>query len=258
MLAYQGWVIGMFPAFKIYFSFNATPRETSRPDDSVTISINDQSIDASINDRTAPGTNHHRYLMAKQKIEKYIISQDLNLGMMFAIIDTDSSSTIAFNEFREKMRMMHLHLEDDEANAFFRHLDIDNSNSIDFVEFINEFAGLCTEKVIKNIKTILTRGGIDPDYFFNKHAKMDRSHNKMTTIEFEHLLKEVQPDLIKAEIHHVKKHFDRSNTGQVTKNDFLHVISSEFVEHKTFNLSIEDIVKPLATKLQKFNINLGL
>lgn len=43
----------------------------------------------------------------------------------------------------------------------------------------------------------------------------------------------------------------------MTKSDFLHVISSEFVEQKTFNLSIEDIVKPLATKLQKFNINLA-
>ena len=112
--------------------------------------------------------------MAKSKIEKYIISQDLNLGMMFAIIDTDSNSTIAFNEFRQKMRMMHLPLDDEEANAFFRHLDINNSNTLDFVEFVNEFAGLCTDKVIKNIKKILTQGGIDPDYFFNKHAKMDR------------------------------------------------------------------------------------
>lgn len=155
------------------------------------------------------------------------------------------------------MNGMHIPLDEDEASAFFRHLDINGSNSIDFEEFVNEFASLSTEKVIKNVKKILTDGGIDPDYFFNKYAKNDRTHNKMMVSEFQSLLKEVQPRLIQREIYHVVKHFDRGNTGQITKSDFLHVISSEFVENKTFHLSIEDIVKPLATKLQKFNLNLA-
>lgn len=133
--------------------------------------------------------------------------------MMFAIIDTNSNSEISFAEFRQKMNAMHIPLEDDECHAFFRHLDINGSNSVDFVEFVNEFASLSTEKVIKNIKKILTQGGIDPDYFFNKHAKMDRTHNKMMVSEFTNLLKEVQPNLIKREIYHVIKQFDRGNTG---------------------------------------------
>ena len=63
--------------------------------------------------------------------------------------------------------------------------------------------------------------------------------------------------MIKREIYHLVKHFDRGNKGQVTKTDFLHVISSDFVEQKTFNLSIEDVIKPLATKAKRFGQNLS-
>ena len=35
------------------------------------------------------------------------------------------------------------------------------------------------------------------------------------------------------------------------------MISSDFIEQKTFNLSIEDVIKPLASKARKFNLNFG-
>ena len=41
-----------------------------------------------------------KYNSAKQKIENYILSHDLNIGMMFAIMDTNSDSEISFPEFR--------------------------------------------------------------------------------------------------------------------------------------------------------------
>ena len=99
--------------------------------------------------------NQQKYMHAKQKIEQYVIQQDLNLGMMFAIIDTNSDSELSFPEFRQKMRAMHIALDDEELSAFFRKLDINGSGSIDFDEFVNEFASLNTEKVISKIKKIL-------------------------------------------------------------------------------------------------------
>jgi len=36
------------------------------------------------------------------------------------------------------------------------------------------------------------------------------------------------------------------------------VLQSEYIEQKVFNLSIEDVIKPLATKARKFNANLSL
>jgi len=79
----------------------------------------------------------------------------------------------------------------------------------------------------------------------------------MTHAEFRSLLLYIQPQLIKREIYHLQKHFDRGNKGSVTKKDFLHVLQSEYIEQKVFNLSIEDVVKPLATKARKFNANLS-
>ena len=79
----------------------------------------------------------------------------MNLGMMFAIIDTNSDSSVSLPEFKQKMRAMHIQLTEDESSAFFRKLDINNSNSIDFDEFVNEFATLNTEKIVSKIKKIL-------------------------------------------------------------------------------------------------------
>mmetsp|Transcript_46373 Transcript_46373/g.61418 ORF Transcript_46373/g.61418 Transcript_46373/m.61418 type:complete len:136 (+) Transcript_46373:2589-2996(+) len=37
----------------------------------------------------------------------------------------------------------------------------------------------------------------------------------------------------------------------------MHVVSSDYVEQKTFNLGIEDVIKPLASKARRFQLNLG-
>ena len=107
---------------------------------------------------------------------------------------------------------------------------MNNSQTMDFDEFVNEFATINTEKIIEKIKKILVQGKIDPEYFFNKHCIKDRTNSKLTSGEFASLLKEVQPQLIKREVYHMQKHFDRGNKGSVTKTDFLHVISSDFIE----------------------------
>ena len=171
--------------------------------------------------------NPSKYNSARQKIENYIISQDINLGMMFAIMDTNSNSEISFPEFKQKLRAMHIPLDDEEFQSFFRKLDIDNSQSITFDEMVNEFHSIAVEKCIRNIKKILVEGGVDPDFFFTKHAKMDRTHSKMSHQEFTALLKDIQPKLIRREIYHVIRYFDRGSKGRITKEDFLHAITTE-------------------------------
>ena len=258
-IAYQSWILSKFPNLKIHFTINVTPRDTSRIDEStaqIEASSSAHIIDQSINRSNEMANSQHKYLSAKAKIEQYILSQDLNLGMMFAIMDTNSDSDVSFPEFKQKMRQMHVQLDEDEVQAIFRKLDLNGSGSIDFDEFVSEFAAINTEKIIKKIKNILFRGKIDPEYIFNKHCLADRTNQKLQHSEFKNLLKEIEPQLIKREVSHCIKHFDRGNKGQVTKTDFLHVISSDFIEQKTFNLSIEDVIKPLATKARKFNANI--
>ena len=53
-------------------------------------------------------------------------------------------------------------------------------------------------------------------------------------------------------------HLDRGRKGFVTKNDFLTAIRSEFVQQQTFQISIEDVIKPLATKAKKYGAHVSL
>ena len=91
--------------------------------------------------------------------------------MMFAIMDTNSNSMISLPEFKQKMRSMHIPIDEDETTAFFRKIDINGSGSIDFDEFVNEFAEINTEKIIGKIKRIFVAAKTDPEYYFNKYCK---------------------------------------------------------------------------------------
>ncbi len=95
--------------------------------------------------------------------------------MMFALIDTNSDSEISYPEFRQKMRAMHLTLDEDELKAIFNKLDVNNDHSINYDEFINEFASMNTEKIVEKMKKILTSSKIDPEYYFEKHCILDRT-----------------------------------------------------------------------------------
>ena len=115
--------------------------------------------------------------------------------------------------------------------AFFRGLDRNNSGAIDFGEFVNEFADINTDKFIQKMKKTFTESKIDPAVIYDKYAVNDPTKKKMNHTEFVNMLKfVVRQSLIPQEIHHLKRAFDRGNKGFVTKEDFLNVVYSDFVE----------------------------
>lgn len=71
----------------------------------------------------------------------------------------------------------------------------------------------------------------------------------MSTKELKKMLKDLIPQLKPIEVDQILKHFDKGNTGSVTKIDFIEILSKDahFEERKTHLLTIEDVVKPLAT-----------
>ena len=64
---------------------------------------------------------------AALKFERYVMSQDLSLGVMFAIIDSDADMYVSFAEFKSKLRQMDLRLDDEEILSFFKSLDINGN-----------------------------------------------------------------------------------------------------------------------------------
>lgn len=60
------------------------------------------------------------------------------------------------------------------------------------------------------------------------------------------------------ELNYILKHFDQGSKGYVSKSDFMSILSGEIRETATsgFQLSIEDIIKPLATRCLKYGVNM--
>ena len=75
--------------------------------------------------------------------------------------------------------------------------------------------------------------------------------------DFTRIIKSLYEKITAPEITYIFKHFDKGNKGYVSKNDFLTTFSSEIREQSSsFQLSIEDIIKPLATRCHKYNVNI--
>ncbi len=83
-------------------------------------------------------------MSGKTKFENYIRMQDVNVGVIFAVLDTDSSKTIDFAEFKTKIKALHMNLDDDEMASIFKSMDINSSNSITYAELVEMFASINT------------------------------------------------------------------------------------------------------------------
>ena len=46
--------------------------------------------------------------MVKSKLKSYIIQQDITLGSLFKLIDTDSNSVLSLSEFMSKMKAINV------------------------------------------------------------------------------------------------------------------------------------------------------
>jgi len=55
--------------------------------------------------------DNNKLKSGKIKFENYLRSQDASLGVIFAVLDTDSSKAISLNEFRRKMQQIHARLD---------------------------------------------------------------------------------------------------------------------------------------------------
>ena len=95
--------------------------------------------------------DQNKVTSARNKIENYLKSKDMSLGVMFAVIDADSSGAMELPEFRNKIRGLHMNLDDEEATAIFRHLDLNNDGSITYAELVEAFSTINTEQIINRI-----------------------------------------------------------------------------------------------------------
>ena len=105
---------------------------------------------------------------------RYMKDNNMDLTMIFAIIDTNSDKNISLPEFRSKIRAMHIPLDQEESDSIFQHIDVDGSGTIDLNELITEFSDLNTESVILDLVKIINAGKADSSFVFSRFAVKDK------------------------------------------------------------------------------------
>lgn len=120
-LNYQEWVTSLFSEYKDFFSIAvaaADPEPSERPD------LSDGESVVKVPTRQPEIIiDEYKLQSAKTKMENYVVSQDLNLSVIFAVIDTDSNNSVDFPEFKQKVRGLHMNLDSEEIDALFRAID---------------------------------------------------------------------------------------------------------------------------------------
>jgi Ca2+-binding EF-hand superfamily protein len=181
--------------------------------------------------------------------------QDLSLGAVFTILDTNVSNQITFSEFRSHLHRMDTKLDDEEIMALFKSIDVNNDQAITYDELIEKFSYFNTQQLLKRISVFIMSGKSNADFIFDKYAK-DSARGRMALADFGLMVKDFVKRITQAEILQMFKHFDRGGKSYVTRQDFTTAFSTE-VKDAGFSITIEDIIKPLATKLKRFKYTTG-
>ena len=175
-----------------------------------------------------------------------MITQDVTLSVLFNVIDSNSDNQLSKQEFKQKMRGLHMGLDEPELDVLFKDLDINGDGYISYNEFIKQFTAINTTQIMKRMRRILYGASISAEFIYNKHCK-SQAINKA---EFKNLLCSLIDKLAEFEIASIFKELDRQNTGAIPKAQFLDWFGFDEQE-KLFQTGIEDIIKPLVTCLKR-------
>ena len=198
-------------------------------------------------------------------------TQDITLATLFKLIDTNNDHQLSISEFKQKMKALQTHLDDSELQMLFQHLDKGKKGTIDYQLFVEEFPEingkfssecfkpLVVSYMVKKIKGILVGSKVSLESVFNDFCS-DKGLKKMNQSDFKRFVKKYIDKAADHEIDSLFKHF-ATTVGlhdQLTFQDFTDAFGKEVREQsQAFVCSIEDIIKPLATKIKKFNVNLS-
>lgn len=198
---------------------------------------------------------------AKAKVETYIRNNEVTLGILFSVLDTDSNKRIDMNEFKNKMRQLHTGLDEEEMSVLFRSMDRNSDRSIAYGELVEMFSEINTKQIIKKMQGIVTKSKLSAETFFNNECREDSTKLKMSLGDFNRLIKSLYERVSPAELVYVQRHFDRGSKGYVSKQEFLSILNQDVMMQNVgsagFTLDIEDIIKPLATRCRNFNYNVA-
>lgn len=164
---------------------------------------------------------------ARRKIEDFIIKQDVNLSVIFSVVDTNSDNELSKPEFKSKMRGLIPGIDDQELDAIYRELDQNNDNKISYKEFIRTFSQVNCAYIMKRLRHLLKAGAWTAEQIYNKFCVRDAIRIE----EFKKLVKSLIDDIADYELDYIFHDLDmhinkfRGKRDSISKEDFIHYFS---------------------------------
>lgn len=104
----------------------------------------------------------------------------MNLGVIFAVLDTNSNKNIDFPEFKRKVNTMHMRLDNEEIQSIFRSMDINNDGSIAYNELVEMFSSINTAQIMRKMQKVIRESKVEPEFFFNQKCREDPTKQKLS------------------------------------------------------------------------------
>ena len=98
---------------------------------------------------------------------------------------------------------------------------------------------------------------MDAESYFNYECKSDPSKKNMSMSDFTNLVKSLYPDAKPIDISFAFRYFDSTGKQFISKQDFLRIMNSSYSKAQGSGreefLTIEDVIKPLKTRINRNN-----
>ena len=183
-------------------------------------------------------------------------SQEVPLSVLFNVIDSNSDKKLNKSEFKQKMRALHLDLQEEELEALFNDIDIDNDKYIIYDEFIQRFSAINTQQILSRMKKILSNSNTSIEACYKSYTKT----SSMRINEFKELMTycfgkgKMSTSEVELIFDNLVKQFDRNAASipreqrGLPKDRFLEFFGrgSDIVKAE---IGIDDIFKPLREML---------
>lgn len=188
---------------------------------------------------------------AKEKIERFLASQDVTLSMLFSVIDTNSDDLLSRPEFSRKLTAMQAGLEPEEVDCLFKHLDANKDGSISYGEFVQAFSAANATQIVNRMRRVLYQASMSVKELLSRHC----TSGTISKAEFRKIVRALIDKLADFEIDSVFRELAKSGADTIARDDFLDIFGRDEQE-KQFQTGIEDILKPLGTYMRKQQLSL--
>ena len=122
------------------------------------------------------------------------------------------------------------------------------------VSLVTRLRFLVTQ-MIKKIKTIIVGAKVNIEMLFKDNCS-DKQQQRMSADDFKRFVRKYIEKAGDNEITSLFRHFTQDMKGYLTLEDFIDSFARE-IKEQVFKAGIEDIIKPLSTKIRAFNVNIS-